>query len=128
MIEPLRRNVWLAMGTLCTSLTTLVCCVLPAVLVSLGAGAAVVGLVTAIPQLIWLSEHKALVFGLAGGMLAISGLALLNSGKLPCPVDPGLAAACQRLRRFSGGLFVTSVVLVAAGAFAAFLLPVMSAG
>ena len=125
MIEALRRNAWLSLSTLFTSVTTLVCCVLPAVLVSLGAGAAVVGLVTAIPQLIWLSEHKGLVFGMAAAMLAVSGLALLRAGHLPCPADPALAATCQRLRRLSSGLFVTSVALVAAGAFAAFLLPLM---
>ena len=125
MIEPLRRNVWLSLGALCTSVTTLVCCVLPAVLVSVGAGAAVVGLVTTIPQLIWLSEHKGLVFGMAAAMLTVSGLALFLARHLPCPADPALAATCQRLRRFSGGLFVISVALVAAGAFAAFLLPVM---
>jgi len=126
MIEPLRRTAWLSLSTLFTSVATLVCCVLPAVLVSLGAGAAVVGLVTAIPQLIWLSEHKGLVFGMAAAMLAVSGLALWRARHLPCPADPALAATCQRLRRFSSRLFIASVVLVAAGAFAAFLLPVMS--
>lgn len=125
MIDPLRRNVWLSLSALFSSVTTLVCCVLPAVLVSLGAGAVVVGLVTAVPQLIWLSEQKGLVFGLAGAMLAISGVALLRARDLPCPADPALAGTCQRLRRFSNGLFVTSVVLVAAGAFAAFLLPLL---
>src|SRR5919106_5836222 len=68
------RNVWLVFGTLLASTTTLVCCVLPAVLVSLGAGAAVVGLVSTFPQLVWLSEHKALVFGIAGVLLAGSGV------------------------------------------------------
>ena len=126
MIEPLRRTAWLSLSTLFTSVATLVCCVLPAVLVSLGAGAAVVGLVTAIPQLIWLSEHKGLVFGMAAAMLAVSGLALWRARHLPCPADPALAATCQRLRRFSSRLCIASVVLVAAGAFAAFLLPVMS--
>ena len=88
MIDPLRRNVWLSLSALFTSVTTLVCCVLPAVLVSLGAGAAVVGLVTAFPQLIWLSEHKGLVFGMAAAMLAVSGLALREPGT--CPVRPTL--------------------------------------
>ena len=61
----LTRNATLASLALLTSSATLVCCVLPAVLVMLGAGAALAGLVTAIPQLIWLSEHKPLVFGLS---------------------------------------------------------------
>src|SRR5262245_53761699 len=98
MSDPHARNVGLAFGALVASSTTLVCCVLPAVLVSLGAGAAVVGLVSAVPQLIWLSEHKALVFGTAGALLAISGIVLWQARKLPCPVDPALARSCLRLR------------------------------
>ena len=126
MIDPLRRNVWLSAGALFTSLTTLVCCVLPAVLVSVGAGAAVVGLVSAFPQLVWLSERKVLVFGVAGAMLLISGLALRHARNLPCPADPALAVACNRLRRLSTGLFAGSAILVAIGAFAAFVLPLLN--
>ena len=54
MIDPLQRNVGVAFGSLLASSATLVCCVLPAVLVSLGAGAVLVGLVSAFPQLVWL--------------------------------------------------------------------------
>jgi hypothetical protein len=127
VIDPLRRNVWLSAGALFTSLTTLVCCVLPAVLVSLGAGAAVVGLVTAFPQLVWLSERKVVVFGVAAAMLLVSGLSLRHARALPCPADPGLAAACARLRKVSAGLFAGSVIAVALGAFAAFVLPALAA-
>ena len=125
-MDPLRRNVWLSAGALVTSVTTLVCCVLPAVLVSLGAGVALVGLVTAFPQLVWLSERKVLVFGVAGAMLLISGLALHLARRLPCPADPALAAACMRLRRTGASLFTASVVLVAAGALGAFVLPMVA--
>jgi hypothetical protein len=124
-MDAFRRNVWLSFGTLLTSVTTLVCCVLPAVLVTLGAGAAVVGLVNAVPQLIWLSERKGLVFGMATAMLAISGLALWRARSLPCPSDPRLAGACQRVRRFSNGMLITATVLVAVGAFVTFALPAM---
>src|SRR6187200_1056050 len=50
---PLRRNLGLATAALLASSGTLVCCVLPALMVALGAGAALAGLVTAVPQLIW---------------------------------------------------------------------------
>ena len=89
MIDPHRRNVGVAFGTLLASSATLVCCVLPAVLVSLGAGAVLVGLISAFPQLVWLSEHKSLVFGIAGVLLAASGALLWHARRLPCPVDPG---------------------------------------
>jgi hypothetical protein len=71
-----------AAGALLASSVTLVCCVLPAVLVALGAGAALAGLVTAVPQLVWLSEHKPLVFGSAAALLAVSGIALWYGRKL----------------------------------------------
>lgn len=45
-------------------------------MVAAGAGAALAGLVIAVPQLIWLSEHKPLVFGGAGGPLTMSGVVL----------------------------------------------------
>src|SRR3954470_6576927 len=85
-------------AALLTSSATLVCCVLPAVMVSLGAGAVLVGLVSAVPQLIWLSEHKLLVFGVAAIMLVLSGLMLRKAASLPCPTEPGAAKACERLR------------------------------
>ena len=91
-----------------------------------GAGAALAGLVTAIPQLIWLSEHKRLVFISAGALLAISGIALWVGRLAPCPADPKLARSCQRLRRLS--VVVYSIALAAfmlGGAFA-FLLPVLA--
>src|SRR5687767_13238795 len=98
---PLLRNLGAAVLTLIASSGTLVCCVLPAVMVSLGAGAALAGLVTAVPQLIWLSEHKAGVFSMAFAMLGLSGVMLLRARSLPCPADPSLALTCNRLRRAS---------------------------
>ena len=100
------RNTGLAISALLASSATLVCCVLPAVLVSIGAGAALASLVTAVPPLIWLSEHKPLVFGLAAALLAISGAALWLGRRAACPTDPPLARACQRLRRISTPSFM----------------------
>jgi hypothetical protein len=107
-----RRSVGVAATALLASSATLVCCVLPAVLVSLGAGAVLVGLVSAVPQVIWLSEHKALVFGVAGVLLVGSGVMLWNARRLPCPADPVAARSCMRLRALSRWLYG-----FAAGAF-----------
>ena len=52
--------------SLFTSGSTLICCALPATLVAIGSAATLASLVSSFPQLIWISEHKALVFGLAG--------------------------------------------------------------
>jgi hypothetical protein len=123
----LTRNAALSAAALLTSSATLVCCVLPAVLVALGAGAALAGLVTAVPQLIWLSEHKTLVFGLAGGLLIVSGAALWYGRSLPCPTDPAAARACRRLRRLSAILYALAVASSAVGAWFAFILPIFNA-
>ena len=119
------RNVGVAATALLASSATLVCCVLPAVLVSLGAGAALVGLVGAVPQLIWLSEHKALVFGVAGAMVLVSGAVLWNARRLPCPTDPQLACSCMRLRALSNRLWTVAAIAYVVGAIFAFLLPVL---
>jgi len=120
---PLQRNLGVALLTLLASSGTLVCCVLPAVMVALGAGAALAGLVTAVPALIWLSEHKAAVFGLAFAMLGASGVLLWRARSLPCPVEPRLARACMRLRRASVALWWIALVCSIVGALFAFVLP-----
>src|SRR5580700_7936870 len=122
----LSRNAGLAAGALLASSATLVCCVLPAVLVGLGAGAALAGLVTAVPQLIWLSQHKALVFGSAAALVAASGVALWHGRNLPCPADPDAARACRRLRRTSAVLYGFAVVSFVLGSVFAFVLPALA--
>jgi hypothetical protein len=122
----LTRNVILSAATLLSSAGTLVCCVLPAILVALGAGAALAGVVTAVPQLVWLSEHKPLVFGIAAALLATSGTALWYGRSLPCPTELAAARACRRLRRLAAGLYSLAVVFFAVGMVFAFVLPALS--
>lgn len=117
------RNVGVAAGALLASSATLVCCVLPAVLVSLGAGAALAALVSAVPQLVWLSEHKLAVFGIAALLLLISGFALWRARTLPCPVEPDAARSCQRLRRISVVLYSVAAGAWLLGSAFAFVLP-----
>lgn len=125
MTDPLKRNVGFALGALLASSATLVCCVLPAVLVSLGAGAVLVGLVSQFPQLVWLSEHKVGVFAIAAVLLAASGVLIHRARALPCPADPVAARACTRLRRVSAVLYGVSLAAFATGATFAFVLPAL---
>ena len=120
MIDPHARSTGVALGALLASGATLVCCVLPAALVSVGAGTVVVGLVTAFPQLVWLSEHKAIVFGVAAGMVLASAIVSWRTRKLPCPADPALADSCLRLRRFSAIVLAIAAVSLLLGAGFAF--------
>jgi hypothetical protein len=121
--DPQARSVGIAATALLASSATLVCCVLPAVLVSIGAGAALVGLVSVFPQLIWLSERKGLVFGLAGALLVGAGAVLWWARRLPCPADPAAARQCMRLRSISHWLYGIAAVMFVTGALFAFVLP-----
>lgn len=112
-----------SMLSLLTSGSTLVCCALPALLVALGAGAALSSLVTAVPQLVWFSQHKELVFGFASLMLFGAGLLQWRARGLPCPLDPALAAACTATRRLSLRLYLVSVGIYLVGGFFAFVAP-----
>jgi hypothetical protein len=123
----LKRNSYLALAALVTSSGTLVCCVLPAVMVALGAGATLAGLVSAVPQLVWLSEHKLLVFGSAATALVVAGLSIRRSRTAPCPVEPSAARACLRLRRWSAVLYSLALLAFLVGATFAFVLPAFQA-
>lgn len=111
--------------SLFTSGGTLVCCALPALLVSIGAGAALSSLVSALPQLIWFSEHKELVFGVGFAMLAVAGLLQWRAQSLPCPLDPAVAAACTATRRNSLRLYLLSLAIYGVGGFFAFIAPLL---
>jgi len=124
----LRAGAWGAFAALLASSGTLVCCALPALLVALGAGAVLSSLVAAVPQLVWLSEHKALVFGFAALMLAVAGALQWRQRHAPCPIDPSLRDACLRTRRTSRRVYAVSVALFAVGAWFAFVQPLLSAG
>lgn len=120
---------WTAWLSLAASGGTLVCCALPALLVSLGLGAALAGLVSAVPALVWISEYKLPLFLLAGTLLAGAGVLQWRLRFAPCPLDPQLRQACLRTRRWSRWVWAASVLLFVVGAFFAFVAPwLMSAG
>lgn len=106
------RITWL---TIFTSASTLLCCALPALLVALGAGAALASLVGVFPQIVWVSEHETLVFVTAGVMLAVAGYLQYRARFLPCPADPALAAACTRQRHVSNVIYFVSLAIYVIG-------------
>ncbi len=109
--------------TLFSSGGTLICCALPALLVSLGAGAVMASLVSSVPQIVWFSEHKLGVFIFAGVMLAISGLLQWQARSLPCSSDKLLAELCNKTRVNSLRIYVFSVCVFLIGGFMAFIAP-----
>jgi hypothetical protein len=104
---------------------TLVCCALPALLVAVGAGAALSSLVSAVPQLVWISEHKLGLFSFAAMMLAFAGALQWRNRNAPCPVDPALRDACLRTRKVSLRVYLLSVALFLIGGWFAFIQPLL---
>ena len=105
------------------AVSTLLCCALPALLVSLGLGAVFAGFISAVPQVIWLSEHKVLVFSVAGVLLALSALVQFLGRNAPCPLDPETGQACSTRRKLSSIILYFSIALYAIGFFFAFIAP-----
>lgn len=106
--------------SLFASLSTLLCCALPALLVTLGAGAAMAGLVTAVPGIVWLSAHKNVLFAAAGVLLLGSAFLKWRFRNAPCPADPAAARACTRLRRAGNVVLVASGAVYVIGGFFAY--------
>jgi hypothetical protein len=119
---------WAAWLSLAASGGTVLCCALPALLVSLGLGAALAGLVSAAPALVWVSEYKGPVFAVAAGLLAAAGALQWRLRTAPCPIDPVLRQACLRTRRWSRWVWLVAVVLFCLGALFAFVAPLWMGG
>lgn len=120
-MQALKKNIWVSFFSLFTSMSTLICCALPALLVSIGLGATMVGLVGTFPSLIWLSENKLLVFSASFFMLAISSYMQYRARFLPCPIDPEAARACTSARVWSTRITIFSIIVWLIGAAFAFL-------
>ena len=118
-----RNSFTTSLLSLFASSSTLVCCALPALLVALGAGAALSSLVSVFPQIVWLSEHKVALFVCAGLMLGCSAALQWSSRNAPCPVDPALRNACLHTRVLSRRVLYCSIALYLVGGWFAFLAP-----
>ena len=111
--------------SLFTSGSTLICCALPATLVAVGSVTTLTSLISAFPQLVWISEHKPLVFGLAGATLLLAGWLQWRARLIACPADAQLAALCRQTRRQSLWIYRVSVVIFLIGSFFAFVAPLL---
>ena len=108
---------------LCASSGTIICCALPALLVSIGAGAALSSLISIFPKLIILSTYKIPIFIGAFIMLIISGVIQYLVKNLPCPADKKLANECKKTRRVSLIMYFLSLGIFTIGFLFAFFLP-----
>lgn len=102
------------------SVSTLLCCALPALLVTIGAGAVMAGLAANVPGLIWLTAHKGPLFLIAGGLLFAAAASKWLSRNAPCPIDPAQAKTCMQMRRVGTVILGVAISVYAVGGFFAF--------
>jgi len=110
--------------SLITSSGTIICCALPVLLVSVGAGAALSSFVAVFPQLVIFSIYKIPIFIGAFIMLIIAGILQYQSRDLPCPADKKKAYACMQTRKVSMIIYFTSVGIFIIGLLFAFIIPI----
>jgi len=103
-----------------TSSSTLICCALPILLVTLGLGAVSATLFETLPFLVTLAKHKLWMFIGSAAMLALGGWVLYRPGRY-CPADPVLAAKCNAAHRWNTRIWQISIIIWLIGFIAAYL-------
>ena len=118
-----RRSGFLNYLSLFTSLSTLLCCALPSLLVLLGLGATVASVLSDLPWLVALSRHKGWTFSISGTLIALSFLStyyLVPKYRLECAADD--PNACADASKISKVLLWVSAGIYTFGFFVAFVL------
>ena len=107
--------------SLFTSFATLLCCALPALLVTLGMGASLAGLIGTFPSITFLSNYKEYIFIISGILISFGFLSQLNSKNYLCPADPVKAKLCSNIRKIGWVMLYVSLVFYLLGFFFAFI-------
>ena len=107
-----------------TTSGTLVCCVIPILLVSLGFGAVVATMASSASWLVALSQNKGLMFISSGTLIALAAFAVYRSGR-SCPIEPELALACERADKWNRRFINVSAAMWGIGFLAAYALPLV---
>jgi hypothetical protein len=122
VINNIIRQLFSPSLSLFTSFSTLICCALPALLISLGMGASLVSFVSAFPWIIFISKYKIQTFIFAGVLLIISFYLFWQGRNAPCPSDPVQAKICSKLRFINLIMLFVSLVAYLVGFFFAFII------
>ena len=120
-----KRAALLNYFSLFSSLSTLICCALPSVLVLLGMGTAVASMLSAAPWLVSLSRHKLWIFTTAGTLIAAAFVTTyviaprLRDGSSCNADDP---TTCSEVSKVSRVILWGSALIWSTGFFVAYLL------
>ena len=116
-------NLWAAFCSLLVAAGTVLACVLPGLLLAVGAGALLSALTDTIPALIWLAAHKTIVYAVAGVALVYAAVLQWQARSQPLPDDPALARKIRRTQRVASVTYDVALATYLIGGCVAGVLP-----
>jgi mercuric ion transport protein len=119
-----KRSALLSYFSLFTSLSTLLCCALPSLLVLFGLGASVASVLSFMPWLVTLSRHKQWTFSASGILIVLS---FVNTYYFAPRLRPAECAsddpsACENTSAVSKAILWVSAGIYVVGVFVAYAL------
>jgi mercuric ion transport protein len=119
-----RRSALLSYFSLFTSLSTLLCCALPSLLVLFGLGASVASALSLVPCLVTLSRHKQWTFSASGILIALSfvNTYYFAPSVRPAECSPDDPSACQEASAVGKAVLWVSAGVYVVGVFVAYVL------
>lgn len=123
VLEKIKQD-FISIASLFTSISTLLCCALPSLLVAVGMGAVVAGMVSDFPALIALSKYKGWTFLGAGILIGFNFWLFYGRKKnQACEIDEyGNETPCDTAAQWSKIILWVSFGLYVLGLFSAYLL------
>lgn len=115
-------NKVLSFLSLFTSLGTLICCAIPALLVVIGAGAALSGLISVFPSLPVISNYKSEIFIAGGILITIALISHVLTRKMACSVSEK-KEMCETTKASTPLILWFSIGMYLVGILFTYLLP-----
>jgi mercuric ion transport protein len=119
-----KRSALLSYFSLFTSVSTLLCCALPSLLVLFGLGASVASALSFMPWLVTLSRHKQWTFSISGILIALSfvNMYYVAPRLRPAECSPDDPSACEDTSKLGRVLLWVSAAIYVVGVFVAYVL------
>ena len=124
-MSQIKESNGLGLLALLASSSTLICCALPAMFVSLGAGATLASIVNIFPELIIISKYKVYISVFTLLFLVIAGILIKNASLQPCPTDPNLRDICVKTRKKSLVIYIISVFIFTFASIFTYIIPTL---
>lgn len=119
-----KQSALLSYFSLFTSLSTLLCCALPSLLVLFGLGASVASALSFMPWLVTLSRHKQWTFSVSGILITLSfvNMYYVAPRLRPAECSPDDPSACEDTSKLGKVLLWVSAGIYLVGVFVAYVL------